>query len=148
MCNHMAAATYTPGKVAGPVIRKGVKWGCRSGNIYAAYKSHDWLGYVKGEVCGYFGEVFAGAAGVFAAGATAETGPVAVAVGLNVYHAFSASLKLVCGGVFNAIGSSIGGKLESDHETHIAIDVIRKGKCISLKQRFGTTQWSAIDCPG
>jgi len=136
-----AAATY-----GGPVVNAGVSRGCDAGSIYNAYRSGDWLGAAKSYGCGYFSTIFAGGVGVFAAGAAAETGPGAVAVGVATYRALAASLKLVCGGVFKVAGTALGKKLEANHETHIAIDVIRHGKCITLKRRFGILQWSAVEC--
>jgi hypothetical protein len=136
-----AAATY-----GGPVVNAGANAGCASGSIVGAYNSGHWLGAVAGVGCGYFSDIFAGGVGVFAAGATVETGPGAVAVGVSTYKALAASLKLVCGGVFQAAGTALGIKLEAKHETHVAIDVVRHGKCLNLARRFGQLHWSAATC--
>jgi len=136
-----AAATY-----GGPVVNKGVSTGCTGGDIVNAYSSGDWLGAVTSYGCGYFSDIFAGGVGVFAAGATSETGPGAVAVGVSTYKALAAGLKIVCGGVFQGVGTALGHNLETRHQTHVAIDVIRHGKCMKLTRRFGQLQWSALKC--
>lgn len=136
-----AAATYGGPEVSIPANRA-----CRAADIVDAYQSNDWLGYAKGEACDYFSDVFATGVGIFAAGATAETGPGAVAIGVNTYRALAASLHVVCGGLFDGGAVAVGEKLEADHETDIATDVLKHGKCIREDVRFGLINWSAADC--
>ena len=136
-----AAATY-----GGPVGNAGASRGCDLVNVASALSSGHWLGAASSKACGYFSDIFAGGVGVFVAGAASETGPGAVAVGVKTYQALAASLKVVCGGVFNGLGTALGKKLEADHETHIAIDVTRHGKCIKLNHVFGQWSWSATTC--
>jgi len=137
-----AAATF-----AGGPISRGVDTACDTLSMAEALQSGDWLGVAAGKACGYFSEVFAGAVGVVAAGATAETGPGAAAVGLWTYRALGAGLKVACGGLLDGGAAALGAKLEADHETHIALDVVRKGRCIALREQFHFTFWRAVDCP-
>jgi hypothetical protein len=44
------------------------------------------------------------------------------------------------------IAHSLGTKLEADHETRVAVDVVRRGKCIVYTRRFGQVSWKADDC--
>jgi len=136
-----AAATY-----GGPIVNVGVSRGCDLVSIASALGSGNWLGAVSGKACGYFSDVFAGGVGLVAAGATSETGPGAVAVGVTTYKALAAGLKIVCGGVIGGVGTALGRKLEANHETHVALDVTRHGKCIGLKHIFGHWSWSAASC--
>lgn len=136
-----ASATY-----GGPEISIPTNRACRAADIIDAYQSNDWLGYATGEACGYFSDVFATGVGIFAAGATAETGPGAVAIGVNTYRALAASLHVVCGGLFDGGAVAVGEKLEADHETDIATDVLKHGKCIREDVRFGLVNWSAATC--
>lgn len=136
-----AAATY-----GGPVVNAGVSLGCNTGSIASGFSSGRWLGAASGVACGYFSTVFATGVGLFAAGATSETGPGAVAVGVNTYRGLAAGLKLVCGGVFDGGLSALGRKLEANHETAIATDVTRHGKCIRLRHLFGQWLWDAHRC--
>jgi hypothetical protein len=140
-----AAATY-----AGAVVNAGVSKGCAAADIAAAFRSGRWLNAVrqglKGTACGYFSDIFAGSVGVFVAGAASESGPGAVAVGVATYKALAAGLKLVCGGVFTGGPTEIGVRLEAKHETAVAVDVVRHGKC--LKESYGHfgIKWSAVAC--
>lgn len=136
-----AAATYGGPEVSIPANRA-----CRAADILDAYESNDWLGYGQGEACDFFSDVFATGGGIFAAGATAETGPGAVAIGVNTYRALAASLHVVCGGLFDGGAVALGEKLEADHETDIATDVLQQGKCIREDVRFGLVDWSAVSC--
>lgn len=136
-----AAATY-----GGPVASAGVATGCSAGHVYDAYKSHNWLGLAKTAACGYFGDIFAGAVGIFVAGATSAAPPAAAALGVATYHALAASLTLVCGGVLN-LGTQLGKKLESKHETAVNVDIERHGKCLSHSTSFLGSSWAAITCP-
>ncbi|HEX6689016.1 MAG TPA: vWA domain-containing protein [Solirubrobacterales bacterium] len=136
-----AGATF-----GGPALAVRADAACNVVAFADAYRSGDWLGLTAGQACGYFSDVFAGAVGVVAAGAAAETGPGAVSVGLFTYRALAAGLKVACGGLLDGGASALGIKLEADHETHIALDVLRKGRCIKLREFAGALQWSAIEC--
>jgi hypothetical protein len=138
-----AAATY-----GGPVVDAGVSTGCETGDVIGQLAGHHWLGAAKTVGCAYFTDIFAGSAGLFAAGLASPMGPGAVAVGVATYHALAASLKLVCGGVVTAVGNQLGRKLESRHETAVALDILRKGKCLTEnRRRILGIQWSAVTCP-
>jgi hypothetical protein len=136
-----AAATY-----GGPVVNAGVSAGCNTGSIASSLGSSHWLGAASGIACGYFSTIFATGVGLFAAGASSETGPGAIAVGVNTYRALAAGLKLVCGGIFDGGLSALGKKLEANHETHIAVDVIRHGECMRLRHIFRLWDWGAVRC--
>jgi hypothetical protein len=137
-----AAATFR-----GPVVSAGVSHGCEAGEIVTDFRGHHWLGLAKDVGCGYFSDIFAGSIGIFVAGAASPTGPGAVAVGVVTYKALSASLKLVCGGVFIGPPTQLGHELEARHETAVALDIIRRGKCLeeTRKPVIGL-QWSAVTC--
>lgn len=137
-----AAATW-----GGPPVSSPLNVACDTVGIVNAYRSGDWIGYAAGKACGFFSEMFAGAAGIVAAGAASPTGPGAAAVGLFTYRAMSSFLNVACGGLFDGGAAALGIKLEADHQTHIAEDVIREGKCIGWSERFGYVKWSAVDCP-
>jgi hypothetical protein len=137
-----AAATF-----GGPPVNVATDRLCDAVAIGDAYRSGNWLGAAAGHTCGYFAEVFAGGVGTLAAGAAAETGPGALAVGLGTYRALAASLKVACAGLLDGGARALGVKLESDHERHIAVDVVRKGRCITLTRRFGQLHWAAARCP-
>lgn len=111
-----------------------------------AFRTGDWLGLASGQACGYFSEMFAQRVGVLAAGAAVETGPGAVAIGLFTYRSLSAGLKVACGGLLDGGAQALGVKLEADHETHIALDVLREGRCIQLREVIGALHWSAVRC--
>lgn len=140
-----AVATYVS-----PAAAEGAKDLCDVDTVVEAYNSGDWIGTAEhaaaSKACGYVGEVFAGSAGLFASGATAETGPGAVAIGVATYKALSSTLKVTCGGLFDGGASSVGKKLEADHESHVAVDVIRNGACLTLTQVSGRTSWRAEAC--
>ena len=131
----------------GPVVNKGVSLGCKAGGIVSALQNGNWLGTAKSVGCGYFSDIFATSAGIFAAGATAETGPGAAAVGVNTYRALLAGMKLMCGGVLTGAATQLGIKLEAKHETAVALDIIRRGKCLrETKRSVVGIQWSAVTC--
>jgi von Willebrand factor type A domain len=140
-----AAATFggPPVKTAKKVIRRA----CDVVSVADAYRTGNWLGIPKGKACGFFADVVAGAVGVFAAGATSASGPGAVAVGLGTYRALSASLNLACAGLLNGGAVALGVKIEGDHQTNVALDVIRKGKCIASEDGPLRISWKAVDCP-
>jgi von Willebrand factor type A domain len=119
---------------------------CNAVSIADAFRSGDWSGVAAGQACGYFSEIFAQRVGIVAAGATAETGPGAVAIGLFTYRSLAAGLKLACGGLLDGGARALGVKLEADHETHIALDVIRDGRCIKRREFLRALHWSAVDC--
>jgi hypothetical protein len=137
-----AAATF-----GGPIVSAGVSKGCSAGSIVTDLRTGNWLGAVKSVGCAYFSDVFAKSAALFAAGATSATGPGAVAVGVATYQALTAGMSLVCGGVLTFSATQFGYKLESNHETAVAIDIIRSGKCLhQTSRRFFGIQWSAVTC--
>jgi von Willebrand factor type A domain len=137
-----AAATF-----GGPVVSGGSDLACNTLAMSEALRTGDWLGYAAGQACGFFGEVFAEGAGIVMAGATSPSGPGAVAVGLGTYRALSAGMKLACGGLLDGGAAAIGAKIEADHQTNIAFDVLRKGRCIAYRVQFGISSWRAINCP-
>lgn len=137
-----AAATY-----GGPPLSYSVSRACDiAGVSHALWVTKDWKGLAAGQVCGYFSELFAGVAGVYAAGATAETGPGAVAVGLATYRNLSAFLKLACGGLLDGGARTLGEQIETNHESHVALDIVRDGKCLREQNVWGVIRWSAANC--
>lgn len=137
-----AAATF-----GGPPYGYTANRACDVVAIAQALRTGDWLGAATSAACGYFSEIFAERVALMAAGATVETGPGAVAVGVITYRALSAGLGLVCAGGLNGGLQQLGIKLEGDHETHIALDVVREGKCIARKKTRLGISWSAVTCP-
>jgi hypothetical protein len=137
---------------AGPEVNAGSSKLCDTTAIVEGYESGGWAGVsssvAQEKACGYFSDVFAGGAGIFAAGATVETGPGAVAVGVGTYKALASFLNVACGGLLGGGASNLGKKLEADHETAVSLDVSREGKCLMLSQRSGLsgTSWHAVDC--
>jgi hypothetical protein len=138
-----AAATF-----GGPGINVATNRLCSAVSIVDDLRSGNWLGIPSGAACGYFADIFAGGVGVFTAGATAETGPGAVAVGVTTYRAMAAGLKIACGGLLDGGAKALGIKIEAAHERHVALDVLRRGKCLSITKRFGQLQWAATSCRG
>lgn len=67
-------------------------------------------------------------------------------LGVNTYRALSASLKVVCGGLFNAIGTTLGKQIEANHEASVANHVTRHGLCIKLRHVFGNWSWGNVTC--
>jgi von Willebrand factor type A domain-containing protein len=121
---------------------------CNSADIVAKLRGGNWLGAAKSASCGYFADIFATRVGIMAAGATAELGPGAIAVGLLTYRTLASSLGVVCAGGLNGGLQQLGINLESDHQTDVALDVIREGKCLARKEGpFHSISWSAVDCP-
>lgn len=143
-----AAATY-----AGPPLTMGIDHVCSAQGIASAFADGGWLNGLKQTVestaCGWFSDVFAGGAALFAAGATSETGPGAVAVGVGTWKALTAGMRLVCGGLLTGPPSELGVKLEAHHETQVMLDIIHKGKCLEQTRKpvIGL-QWFAVTCPG
>jgi uncharacterized protein YegL len=136
-----AGATFAGAPIAGET-----NTACNTVDIVNGVSNGDWLGPAAGLACGYFSDVFAGAVGVVAAGATVESGPGSAAVGLYTYRALSAFLKVGCGGLLDGGATAIGTKIEADHETHVAHDVTRKNKCMAFHERFRIVAWRAVDC--
>jgi hypothetical protein len=120
---------------------------CQAAGIADSYRTGGWLSEAAGDGCDYLGAVFAGGVGIVVAGATSESGPGAVAVGVGTYKALSAALKVACGGLFAGGAQSFGAWLEARHETHVAVDVERHGKCLQIDRRHGTT-FRAVGCMG
>jgi hypothetical protein len=137
-----AAATF-----AGEAASFSADTACDAIGIAEAFRTGDWLGVAGGKACDYFGEVFAQSLSKMATGATLPSGPGAIAVGYFTYRSLSAGMKVVCGGLFAGGASDFGAKLEADHQTHIALDVTRKGRCIAYREKFSFVSWRAIDCP-
>jgi len=137
----------------GPGVNAGASELCDTTAIVQGYSSKGWVGVASAaaeeKACGYFSEVFAGGAGVVAAGAASETGPGAAAVGLGTYKALASFLHVACGGLLDGGASALGTRLEANHETHVALDVTRHGKCLLLSQKTGLsgTSWHAVGCP-
>lgn len=125
---------------------------CDTESVIEGYRSGGWLGagsgLVKDAACNFVGDVFARAGGIAVAGATADSGPAAVVLGVGAYKALSASAKLVCGSILDGGAKELGEKLESDHETAVAADVISKQKCLLLSQKKfpSGTSWHAAPC--
>jgi hypothetical protein len=142
-----AAAAY-----AGPPLAMGVDHVCSAQSISAAFADGGWINGLKSGArsvaCGWFSDVFAGAAAVLVAGAAAETGPGAAAVGLATWKALTAGMRLVCGGLLTGPPTELGVKLEAHHETQVMVDIVRKNKCLEQTQKpvIGI-QWSAATCP-
>lgn len=137
-----AAATF-----AGPPVSIQADQACNVLEYANAFSSGNWLSLASGKACGYFGEALAGAGGIVAAGATSPSGPGAAAVGLYTYRSLAAGMKIACGGLFAGGAADFGAKLEADHQTHIALDVTREGRCIASRHRFKMISWRAVDCP-
>lgn len=131
----------------GPPAVSRANLACDTVAIANALQTGDWLGAAAGKACGYFSDVFAAGVAIVAAGATSPTGPGAGAVGLVTYRALSGGLKLACGGLLDGGAAAFGAKLEADHQTNIALDVIREGKCISHREQFNLISWRAVACP-
>jgi von Willebrand factor type A domain len=142
----MSCALIAAGATFGPPLPVDASDACDVVAYADAFKTGDWAGLAAGQACGYFSEVFAQRVGILAAGAAVETGPGAVAVGLFTYRALSAGLKVACGGLLDGGAQALGVKLEADHETHIALDVLREGRCIQLREAVGVLHWSAVSC--
>lgn len=136
-----AAATY-----GGPAVSVGVSGACDIAGYASEIVDHDWIGLAGDVACGFFSEVFATQIGVFAAGAAAATVPGAVAIGVETYRAISATLKVVCGGLLDGGAATFGYNLEARHETNVALDIIRSGKCLRERRVFGLISWSAASC--
>ncbi len=136
-----AGATFAGAPIAGET-----NMACNTVDIVNGLSDGDWLGPTAGLACGFFSEIFAGGVGVVAAGATVETGPGSAAVGLYTYRALSAGLKVACGGLLDGGATALGTKFEADHETDIAHDVTREGKCMAYRERFHIVDWRAVDC--
>lgn len=137
-----AVATY-----GGPVVNKGVAWGCTAGSVIEDFRQGDWLGAAAGFACGFFAEVFAEGVGIFVAGAASPIGPAAAVIGYETYRALSASLKIACSGLLDGGAAALGYNIESRHQARIAVDVERRGKCIRQRRVFGLVSWSAVNCP-
>lgn len=148
-CALVAAAAEFAGKQFVTVARKAIKLDdiCEVPEIIEAFESGNWLGYGKSKACSYFSEIFAGGFGILAAGVATPTGPGAVVVGVRAYRGMAATLNgAICSGLLSGIGTSFGEKLEADHERNIAVDVVRRGKCIANKSAFSINSWRAVDC--
>ena len=141
-CALMAAALTYGGLPAGFTLSNV----CDAAGLADSFVNHDWAGAIGGLGCSFFSDVFAKGIGILAAGATAEAGPAAIAVGLLTYNALKATLGVVCGGIFSGGASALGQKLEANHETAIAVDILDNGKCLHMRRVFGLIFWSAAAC--
>ncbi len=133
-----AGATFGPAPVGEPIERL-----CDAENVTSAFRDGSWLAHGDDLACGYFSEIFAGGAGIVAAGAS---GPGGVAIGVGTYKALSATLKVACGGVFDGGAAAAGSYLEARHETNVSVDIVRRGKCLRLDTRHGS-RFDAVACP-
>lgn len=138
-----AAATF-----AGPPRAIAANRLCQAQSIVDALRTGDWLDALPSAACGHFADIFAGGVGVIAAGAAAPSGPGAAVVGLNVYRALAAGLKIACGGLLDGGAATLGVKLEERHQRNVEQDIVRDGKCLRLTRRFGQLKWSAVWCGG
>ena len=141
-CALIAAAAIA----AGPPTSIRAELACNTLAIANAFRTGDWLGFAAGQACDFFGKAFATAGGVTAAGLAAASGPGAAAVGLYAYRALAAGMKVACGGLFAGGAAAVGAKIEADHQTNIAFDVIREGRCIAYREKFRLVSWRATDC--
>ena len=119
---------------------------CGAVGVISAYRSGGWLGAAKSFACGFFSDIFASKTAIFIAGQATETG--AGAVGATAYRALVSALKLACGGLLTTVPSEFGYKLEARHETAVALDITRKGKCLEQTHKAVIgIQWWAVTCP-
>src|SRR6185312_1700968 len=142
-CALIAAAAYGGGS-SGAGHATGTL--CDRASVASDFASGDWVGAAGGIACSFFSDVFATGAGLAMAGATAETGPGAEAVGLATYKALSAGLGVACAGALGGGPTGLGRRLESNHETHVAIDIVDHGKCLAINQTPGVS-FAAVTCP-
>jgi Mg-chelatase subunit ChlD len=144
-CAFLTAATALTGGATGPAGLTALDTICGATDTLAELESGNWAGAVGSEVCQFLGSVFAEGVGIFVAGATAETG-AGVMLGVLTYRALAAGSAIACGGLFDGGAVALGNKLEADHETHIARDIVAHGKCLRSSTRFGYIHWSAATC--
>jgi hypothetical protein len=119
---------------------------CNATDVVDAYNSGDWLGAAAGKGCEMYFDVFSVGLGILAAGAAAETGPAAPLIGVAAYRALSATLRVVCGAVFDGGAQTFGYDLETHHEVQVAADIADKGKCLQSRTVLGAVFWSAVSC--
>ena len=119
---------------------------CNATDVVEAYESGNWLGAAAGKACELFSDVFSEGLGILAAGALAETGPVAAALGVAAYRALDATLRVVCGAIFKGGARTFGYNLETHHEVQVAADISNKGKCLQSRTVLGAVFWSAVSC--
>jgi hypothetical protein len=62
------------------------------------------------------------------------------------YRALSATLRVVCGAVFDGGARTFGYDLETHHEVQVAADIANKGKCLQSRTVLGAVFWSAVSC--
>jgi hypothetical protein len=101
---------------------------CDATDVVDAYNSGNWLGAAAGKGCELYSDVFSEGLGILAAGAAAESGPVAVTIGVAAYRALDATLHVVCGAIFDGGAQEFGYNLETHHEVQVAADIANKGK--------------------
>lgn len=132
--------------LAGPPVGSAFSSACLTASILKDAQSGNLLAAAVDYACSFFSDALAVGAGTFVAGALAETGPWAIAIGVATYRAVAAGMQLACGGIFSGGGNSFGQWVETRHETHVAADIVRSGKCLGQEIAFGWESWSAVDC--
>ncbi|MBL7487414.1 hypothetical protein I6A62_04830 [Frankia sp. AgW1.1] len=143
-------ACVTIGVVVGVVGKKNLK-------LKRADKACDYLGIAsdanaaqyfatfKDQLCGPIADEIGTTVGVFAAGATAESGPVAVAIGVATYKLLSTEINLYCSGDLAKV-HQLGVYIETKHEAQVRADIVNKGECLELVKVFGVLDWRAVRC--
>ena len=146
-CAFVTAGAVLAGGATGPAELVLLDQLCGATDTLTDLQSGEWAGAAGAAACNFFGSVFATGVGVTAAGATAVTGfgPI---VGTATYRAFAAGSAIACGGLFEGGARDFGIKLEADHQTNVAADVMSRGKCLRYTTRLGYVKWSAADCIG
>ena len=145
-CAFITAGAVMAGGATGPPGLVALDQLCGATDTLTELESGNWAGPAAGLACQFLGSVFAEGVGIFVAGATAPSGPGAVVAGTFTYRALAAGSAIACGGLFDGGAEALGIKLEADHETAIARDIVAHGKCLRNRTRFGFMQWSAADC--
>ncbi|HEV7495737.1 vWA domain-containing protein [Baekduia sp.] len=144
-CAFLTAGTIVAGGELGPAGLTTLDSICGGTDTLTELESGNWGGAAAGEACQWLGSVFAEGVGIFAAGATAETG-AGVLIGTVTYRALGAGSAIACGGLFDGGAMALGNKLEADHDTDIARDIMAHGRCLRSSTRFDYMQWSAPVC--
>ena len=119
---------------------------CEASDVVNALQSNNWLGVAGGYGCLQYSDIFAEGLGILAAGALSESGPVAVTLGVYAYRAINATLKVVCGAIFDGGAQTWGYNNETSHEQQVAFQVSNDGKCLQEDTVLGATFWWAVSC--
>ena len=141
-----AVGVLAGGQLAAPELDAFQKL-CSGTDTLLQLESGDWAGVAGQAGCEAFGNFFSEAAGIIAAGATAESGAGAVFFGTATYRAFNAGFKLACAGAFSE-AKRWGYNHEDKHESAVARDISEHGKCLRQTTRLGFISWSAANCAG